>query len=64
LVGRGEVTVSELGLEKLEKQTALIHQLTESVRRLVPLLDDLEDQLTDCKRCLLIARDIMGVYDT
>ena len=56
--------MSELALEKLEKQTALIHQLTENVRRLVPLLDNLEDQLTNCKRCLLIAKDIMGVYNT
>ena len=63
LVSRGEVTVSDFALEKLEKQTALIHQLTENVRRLVPLLDNLEDKLTNCKRCILVAKDIMGVYD-
>ena len=64
LVSRGEVTLSDPGLEKLEKQTALIHQLTENIRRLVPILDNLEDQLANCKRCFLIAKDIMGVYDT
>jgi hypothetical protein len=56
--------VSEPGIEKLEKQTELIHQLTEDVRRLVPLLSILEDQLSQCKRCLLIAKDIMGAYDS
>jgi len=42
----------------------LIHQLTKDMRRLVPILNNLEDQLTNCKLCLLIAKDIMGVYDT
>ncbi len=50
-------------LERLEKHTELIHKFTEDVRDLIPLLNRLEDELSQCKRCLLIARDVVGVYD-
>jgi hypothetical protein len=33
------------------------------VKDLIPLLNNLEDELSQIKRSLLIARDIMGVYD-
>ena len=53
----------DLDIERLEKQTELIHKYTEDVKDLIPLLNSLEDELGQIKRSLLIARDIMGVYD-
>ena len=53
----------DLDIERLEKQTEIIHRYTEDVKGLLPLLNSLEEELSQIKRSLLIARDIMGVYD-
>ena len=50
-------------IERLEKHTELIHEYTEDVKELIPLLNNLEDELSQIKRSLLIAGDIMGVID-
>jgi len=53
----------EPDIERLEKHTELIHKYTEDVKELIPLLNNLEDELSQIKRSLLIARDITGIYD-
>jgi hypothetical protein len=53
----------EPDIERLERHTELIHEYTEDVKELIPLLNNLEDELSQIKRSLLIARDIMGVFD-
>ena len=58
-----DAVLGDHGVERLEKQTELIHNYTEDVKELIPLLNNLEDELSQIKRSLLIARDIMGVYD-
>jgi len=52
-----------LTIERLEKETETIHNFTQDVKNLIPLLGSLEDELVQIKRSLLIARDIMGAYD-
>ncbi|MCJ7770109.1 hypothetical protein MUP37_00875 [Candidatus Bathyarchaeota archaeon] len=58
-----ESVPEEPDIERLERHTELIHKYTEDVKELIPLLNNLEDELSQFKRSLLIARDIMGVYD-
>ena len=50
-------------INRLEEQTRLIHKVTEEVRELVPILSDLESLVADYKRSLLLARDLLGLYD-
>jgi hypothetical protein len=50
-------------INRLEEQTRLIHMVTEEVRELVPILSDLESLVVNYKRSLLLARDLLGLYD-
>lgn len=50
-------------INRLEKQTRLIHKVTEEVRELVPILGDLESLVANYKQSLLLARDLLGLYD-
>ena len=58
-----ESVQEEPDIERLERHTELIHKFTEDVRDLIPILIRLEDELSQCKRCLMIARDVLGVHD-
>ena len=55
--------MSDEGLEHLEERARLIRQVTEDVRQLLPLLNDLEERFTQYKQDLLLALDIIGIYD-
>jgi hypothetical protein len=50
-------------IDRLEEQTRLIHKVTEEIRELAPILSDLESLVTNYKRSLLLARDLLGLYD-
>jgi hypothetical protein len=58
-----ESVPEEPDIERLEKHTELINKYTEDVKDLIPLLNNLEDELSQIRRSLLIARDIMEIYD-
>jgi len=58
-----ESVQEESDIEMLEKHTELIHKYTEDVKDLIPLLNSLEDQVSQIKRSLLITKDVMEIYD-
>jgi hypothetical protein len=56
-------SLDDAEINRLEKQTRLIHKVTEEVRELVPILGDLESLVANYKQSLLLARDLLGLYD-
>ena len=58
-----ESVQEESNIEMLEKHTELIHKYTEDVKDMIPLLNSLEDQISQIKRSLSITKDVMEIYD-
>ena len=58
-----ESVPEESDIEILKKHTELIHKYTEETNDLIPLLNSLEDQVSQIKLSLSITKGVIEIYD-